>query len=367
MIAGGGTGGHVVPAIAVGRALVERGHPPSSIHYVGSARGVERRMVPAAGFSLTTLPGRGIVRRWDPASVAANASAAGGIVAAAARAVVLLGRLRPAVVVSVGGYASVACTAAALWWRLPLVVMEQNAVPGAANRLAARVAAASAVSFPATPLPRATVTGNPVRPEVLAADRSPAGRAAARRALGLPLDGTVVAVASGSLGARRVNLAVVDLARRWAERDGLAIRHVIGERDWGDLAGQGPQGGPLVYQQVRFEDRMDLLYAAADVAVGRAGASTVAELTAVGLPAVLVPLPGAPGDHQTANARRLEEAGAAVMVADGDCDAARLSRELDALLGDPSRREAMAGAARHLARPHAAAEVAALVEAHARG
>lgn len=367
VIAGGGTGGHVVPAIAIARALVERGHPPSSIHFVGSSRGVERRMVPAAGFSLTTLPGRGLVRRLDPSTVAANAAAAGGIAAASGRAFLLLGRLEPAVVVTVGGYASVACTLAAALRRVPIVVAEQNAVPGAANRLAGRLAAASAVSFPGTPLPRAILTGNPVRPEILAVDRSHAGRLAARSALGLPAEGTVIAVASGSLGARRVNTAVSELARRWAQRRHVSIRHVIGERDWEQFSGTGPGGGGLTYQQVRFEDRMDLLYAAADLAVCRSGASTVAELTVVGLPAVLVPLPGAPGDHQGANARRLEAAGAAVVVPDGECDASRLGAELDVLISDSDRLNKMGEAARRMGRPAAASAVAALVERNARG
>lgn len=365
IVAGGGTGGHVVPAVAIGQALVAAGHPPESVRFVGSARGIERRLVPEAGFPLTLLPGRGIVRRMAVANLAAVA----GLVAAIGRAVVLVGRLRPAVVVSVGGYASVACVVAAVVWRRPLVVAEQNAVPGAANRLAARFARACAVSFPGTPLPRATLTGNPVRASVLAVERTPAARAAARRQLGLPLDGPVVAVVTGSLGARRVNRAVVELMARWS-RDGraagVAVRHVIGERDWEQLSGR-ERTDPPVYQQVRFEDRMDLVYAAADVLVGRAGASTVAELAVVGLASVLVPLPGAPGDHQTHNARRMEAAGAAVVVPDADCDAARLDEVLAPLLADPDRLGEMGRVARIVGRPGAAAAVAELAERVARG
>jgi UDP-N-acetylglucosamine--N-acetylmuramyl-(pentapeptide) pyrophosphoryl-undecaprenol N-acetylglucosamine transferase len=367
IIAGGGTGGHVVPAVAVGRALVELGHAPSSIRFVGSARGVERRMVPAAGFALTTLPGRGLVRRWDARTAVGNAKAVAGLAAALGMAVVLVGRLRPAVVVSAGGWASLACAAAAALWRIPVVVMEQNAVPGAANRLAGKWGTACAVSFPGTDLPRAVVTGNPVRPEVVAVDRSPRGRARARQELGLPATGTVVAVAGGSLGARQVNQAAVGLAERWWDCDGVAMRHVIGERDWPLFAAQVPTGGRLTYQAVPFEDHMERLYAAADVFVGRAGASTVAELAAVGLGSVLVPLPGAPGDHQTANARRLEAEGAAVVVADADCDAPGLAATLEPLLGDAARRDAMDAAARRLGRPDAARAVARLVEQHARG
>lgn len=361
VIAGGGTGGHAVPAIAIGRALARRGHPPPSVHFVGSKRGVEARMVPAAGFHVTLLPGRGIARRFT----VDNLGAAAGLAAAFVRAVLLIGRLRPAVTVAVGGYASAAAALASVLWRVPLVVAEQNAVPGLANRVAGRFAKACAVSFEGTPLPRAVLTGNPVRPEIVEADTSPAGRAAARRALGLPEGALVVAVAGGSLGARTINKAVLQLAYRWSDRPGLCIRHVVGRRDyprWG--AGFEPVPGGLVYQVVEFEDRMDLLLAAADVAVVRAGASTVAEICVVGVPSILVPLLGAPGDHQTRNARRLREAGAAVELRDPSPE--RLGQELDRLLGDEAERRRMREAALRFGRPDAADRVADLVERYAR-
>ncbi|HEX4863665.1 MAG TPA: undecaprenyldiphospho-muramoylpentapeptide beta-N-acetylglucosaminyltransferase [Acidimicrobiales bacterium] len=378
VVAGGGTGGHAVPAVAIGRALVDRGHPASSVHFVGSRRGIESRMAPAAGFEITLLPGRGIARRlsWS------NFGAVAGLVAAVVQATWLLARLRPAVVISVGGYASVACSVAAVVLRIPLVVAEQNAVPGLANRLAGRFARACAVSFPETAMPRAVLTGNPVRPEILAADRSPAGITAARRALGLPEGHRVIAVAGGSLGARRINEATLGLARMWEDRQGIAIRHVVGERDYqavrdgaagladtpGPGSGTGPDPSPaLIYQLVGFEDRMDLLLTAADVAVQRAGASTVSEVAVVGVPSLLVPLPGAPGDHQTLNAMRMVDAGAAVMVPDSELSADRLAEELEALLNDPVRLDSMSGAARSLAFPDAAESVAALAEKHARG
>jgi UDP-N-acetylglucosamine--N-acetylmuramyl-(pentapeptide) pyrophosphoryl-undecaprenol N-acetylglucosamine transferase len=365
LIAGGGTGGHVVPAIAIGQALVERGHAARSIHFVGSSRGMERRMVPAAGFGVTLLPGRGIARRFTLDNVGAVA----GLAAAVVKAVILVARGRPSVVVAVGGYASAACALAAVAWRVPLVVAEQNAVPGLVNRLVGRFASACAVSFPGTPLPRSVVTGNPVRAQVLAADRSEGGRCEARAALGLPPAAFVVAAAGGSLGAGSINRAVAGLAALWADRGEVAIRHVVGERDFHHMAAAAPRlaAGGLVYQVVPFEQRMELLLAAADVAVQRAGASTVSELTAVGVPSILVPLPGAPGDHQTANAIRLAEAGAAVVIPDSELDAHRLAAELDRMIDDPDARRAMADAARRLGRPGAADAVAALAEEHARG
>lgn len=333
--------------------------------YVGSSRGIESRLVPAAGFPLTLLPGRGIARKLT----AANLKAVGGIIAAVIRAVVLIGRWRPRVTVAVGGYASVPAVLASVVWRVPIVVAEQNAVPGLANRLAGRFAAASAVSFPDTPLPRPVVTGNPVRPEVVAADPSPGGRAAARDALGLPADVVVVAVTSGSLGARTINRAVLGLARAWSHRTGVCIYHVVGRRDWAEIsAGRpAPVAGGLEYRQIEYEDRMADLLAAADVVVGRAGASTVAELAVVGVPSVLVPLPGAPGDHQTVNAQRLVSEGAAVIIPDAELNGERLAAELDPIIASADRRSTMAAAARRLGRPDAADAVARLAEEHARG
>ena len=367
VIAGGGTGGHVIPALAIGRALVARGHPSSSLHYVGSERGIESRLVPEAGFPLTVLPGRGIQRRLT----VENVGAAWGLTRAAAEALALLRRLRPQVVVAVGGYASVPCALAAAALRVPIVVQEQNAVPGAANRLTARVARASAVAYSGTDLPRAVVTGNPVRPEMLAVSRSEGDRAAARSTLGLPSGRRIVAVFGGSLGALRINRAVLDALPGWADRTDLAVHHVVGERDWSlvEEAAPGaalPDGG-LWYRPVRYEDRMPQLLAAADLCVCRSGGNTVAELAVVGTPSVLVPLPGAPGDHQTANARVLADAGAAVIVPDRELDGSRFVQEVDSLVGDIGRLAAMGDAASSVSRRDAADRIAALVEEHARG
>ena len=366
IIAGGGTAGHVVPGLAVAHALVARGHPAESIHWVGGRRWSEGEVVGAAGFEATLLPGRGIQRRLT----ADNIAAVWGLSQAGAQALSLVRARRPAVVLAMGGYASVTCALAAAALRVPLVVAEQNAVPGASNRLVGRFATACAVPFAGTPLPRAVVTGNPVRPEILAVDRSPAGRAAARAALGLPADRTVIAVFGGSLGALRLNNAVLGAFDAWGGRDDLAVRHVVGERDWTLVTGgarAAREFDGLFWQPVRYDDQRELSLAAADLAVSRAGGNTVAELAAVGLPSILVPLPGAPGDHQTANARQLADAGAAVLVADGELSAARLVRAVEGLLGDPARLASMAEAASRVGRRDAAGAVAELVEQCARG
>lgn len=364
IVAGGGTAGHVVPGLAIAEELVRRGVPREQVHYVGSSRGIETRLVPDAGFPLTVLPGRGIQRRLTLANVGAIL----GLVSAVLTGIRLVRRLRPAVVVGLGGYASVPCVIGAVLWRVPIVVAEQNAVPGLANRLAGRFAKACAVSFDGTDLPRATWTGNPVRPEVVTlAATGDADRQAARTRLGLPADRAVLAVFGGSLGARRINYAVADAVSQWSGRADLAVRHVTGTRDHAEMLERVtlPADALLTHQLVAYEDDMPSVYAAADLVLCRAGASSVAELAVAGVPAVLVPLPGAPGDHQTANAAALVDAGAAVLVPDseldGDCVVATVGRLLD----EPGRLAEMARSAAHVARPDAAAAVVDLVDRHA--
>ena len=288
------------------------------------------------------------------------------------RAFWAIGRDRPAVVVSLGGYASVAASLAAVVWRVPLVLAEQNAVAGAANRLFGRFAAAAAVPFEGTGLPRARVTGNPVRDGILArrpvdaADRVQR-RTDARTDMALPTDRTVVVAFAGSLGSRRINEAVAGLAEQWADRSDLAIHHVIGRRDFATFVAPTPPSGGIVYRAVEYEERMDVVLAAADVAVCRAGGTTVAELAVVGVPAILVPLPIAPGDHQRANGRALVDVGAAVLLDDADCTPDGLVAALRPLVDDPARLASMAEAAWSIGRPDAAADTAALVLSVARG
>jgi UDP-N-acetylglucosamine--N-acetylmuramyl-(pentapeptide) pyrophosphoryl-undecaprenol N-acetylglucosamine transferase len=230
-----------------------------------------------------------------------------------------------------------------------------------------RFARAAAVGFEGAGLPRAVVTGVPLRPEIARLSRpGPAERRAARRRLGIAEDRRVVSAVGGSLGARRLNQAVLGVARRWAQRGDLALYHVVGKRDFPWASAERPAPSRLCYRQVEFERDMADFYAAADVVVCRAGAVTVAELAAVGVASVLVPLPGAPGDHQRANAEVLAGRGAAVVVEDAELDEERLAGELDALLGDPERLAAMADKAASAGRPDALAAVTSLVEEHAR-
>jgi undecaprenyldiphospho-muramoylpentapeptide beta-N-acetylglucosaminyltransferase len=364
LIAGGGTAGHLHPGLAVAKELVARGHTPNEILFVGGRRGIEKDLVPKAGFELRMLAGQGLDRRLRLATVKAGASLTRGVV----QGMRVVSKERPQVVLSLGGYASVPCGLGAALSGVPVVVAEQNAVPGAANRLVARSAKASAVSFPGTALPRAVLTGNPVREEVLAVDRD-RDRDGARTALGTPAFRTMIAVFGGSLGALRLNRAVFAMAEAWRGRSDLAVYHVIGNRDWNLLTREreAASGGALWYRAIRYEDDMPTVFAAADLVICRAGASSVAEIAAVGLPSILVPLPGAPGDHQTANALALVRADASVLVTDAEMTAGRLVPAADALLADAARRSAMGTAARAASHRDAAVRVADLLEEHARG
>jgi undecaprenyldiphospho-muramoylpentapeptide beta-N-acetylglucosaminyltransferase len=362
-IAGGGTAGHVSPGLAIAEEIVARGAAREDVRWIGSSRGLESRLVPEAGFDLQALPGRGIQRRLTPANLVSALALLAGIL----RAVVGFARRRPAVLVALGGYASVPGVLAAVVWRVPIVLTEQNAVPSVANRLASRFARACAAPFPDTGLPNATWTGNPVRPAIVAVDRE-GQRAAARTRLGVDSARVMLLVMGGSLGARRINHALFDALPAWRGRADLCVYHVAGDRDHDELAARVPVGpdDPLDFRLIRYEDDMASVYAAADLVLCRAGGNTVAELAVVGLPSILIPLPGAPGDHQTANGRALADVDAAVMVVDHELDATRLAHEVDTLLDDASRRDRMAAAAAALGRPDAPAAIVDLVEAHAR-
>jgi UDP-N-acetylglucosamine--N-acetylmuramyl-(pentapeptide) pyrophosphoryl-undecaprenol N-acetylglucosamine transferase len=354
LITGGGTGGHTYPAIAVAQELVRRGHPRDSVRFIGGRRGIEGKVVPEAGFAIDLLAGRGLQRRLT----LANLEALWGAFTAFVQALRLVRRYRPRIVVGFGGYASLPCVAAARLLRVPTLVHEQDAAPGLANRIGVCMGARAATSLPNTPLPGATLTGNPVREVIAAIERKP------------EIDPALLAVFGGAQGARTINRAALGCYERWRDRADLTVHHVCGPRNLDEcratLDGQRRAGDTLVYELVPYEPHMESLLARAALAVCRSGAGTVAELTVAGVPAVLVPLPGSPSDHQMRNARTLERAAAAVVVPDGECDPARLDATVSDLLRAPDRLAAMGAAAGALGRPDAAARVADLVEEHAR-
>lgn len=362
IITGGGTAGHTNPGIATAEALVQLGVEREAIHFIGGERGNESTIVPEAGFTIDLLPGRGIRRSLTLDNVRAGADLLLGV----ARAFRILRQRRPAVVLCLGGYASFGASVAAIIQRIPVVVTEQNARASAVNRLIGRFAKVNALPFPDTDLPDGVLTGNPIRASVV--DSVARGdRQTARSKLGLPADDFVLAVWGGSLGATTINIATRELAELWATRTGITIHHAVGTRDWEEFSSSSESGGSSDsadarnYVTVEYEHRMSELLVAADAAVCRSGASTLGELAVAGLPAILVPLPGAPRDHQTANSRELVEAGGALRVDNADLTGAKLAELLEPLIENENRLRSMADAARSVARPDAAAAVARLV------
>jgi UDP-N-acetylglucosamine:LPS N-acetylglucosamine transferase len=284
-------------------------------------------------------------------------------VGAFARALIDVRRWRPRVVVSVGGYAAAATSTAAVLLRRPLVLVDLDATAGLTHRLLARFATVRCVAI-GTPSERVRVTGAPVRRDIADIDRSVDERRRAKARLSPPVDPDrqVVVVMTGSLGARRVNLAVVELAARWRDRTDITLVHVTGRRDFDEVMAQRPELSGLDYRVEAFGD-MTTWWAVADLAICRAGATTIAELTVLSLPAILVPLPRAPGDHQGHNARALSSVGAAVIVPDSACTGAELDRQASATLRPEVLRE-MSLASSLLAQPDAATSIArAILEA----
>lgn len=354
-IAAAGTGGHVYPGLAVGEALVEAGVDRSDILFVGGDR-LESEVYPAAGFAFFGVELRGLARSRSAANLGLPM-----VVARAVRAMTREFRLRGVeVMLGMGGYVTVPAAIAARRTRAVVMVAEQNAHAGLANRLAGRLAGRRFGAFARTHgLPGAEWVGNPVRPAIAAFDRETlAGEA--RRHYGVGEGVPIVGVFGGSLGARAINEAVVSTFLDWDGPE-VAVVHLSG-RDHQRAVAEQVAGSRLDWRVVGFEDRMDLFYAAADLVIARAGGA-VAELTVTGTPAILVPGGFGSAGHQDANARALEAAGSAVIVEQAELDT--LGDVVRAILLDPDALERMRRSAGLLARPGAATQIArAMIEAH---
>jgi UDP-N-acetylglucosamine--N-acetylmuramyl-(pentapeptide) pyrophosphoryl-undecaprenol N-acetylglucosamine transferase len=341
VIAGGGTGGHLFPGIAVAREVLRR-QPDAQVTFAGTARGIESRVVPREGFQLDLLRSVGL-KGMSPAALARGVAM---LPQSALDAWRILSRRQPDVVIGVGGYSSgpVVLTAAAR--RIPTLLLEQNAVPGLTNRLLARVVSAAAVTFESTVTffgRRGFVTGNPVRSEFF--DPAPAAAA------GGPAR---ILIFGGSQGAHAINMAMVEAAPRLAPHGGgMAITHQTGERDL-DLVREGYRRAGLEARVEPFLFAMDREVKAADLVVCRAGATTIAELTAAGKPAIFIPLPTAADDHQRRNAEVLVAAGAAELIAQQELTGERLASRIVGLALDVPARAAMSEAGRRFAKPDAA-------------
>jgi UDP-N-acetylglucosamine--N-acetylmuramyl-(pentapeptide) pyrophosphoryl-undecaprenol N-acetylglucosamine transferase len=331
LLAGGGTAGHTSPLLATADAL-RRLEPAAEITCLGTPRGLENRVVPEAGYPLELIPPVPLPRRPSVDLLKVPGRLRGAV--RAAREVIE--RVRPDVVVGYGGYVSMPVYLAARK-RVPIVVHEQNSLPGLANKAGARVAARVAVSFPDTPLPHAEYVGLPIRTMISRLDRA-ATRPEARAFFGLDPELPTLVVTGGSQGARSLNEAVAGAARALGAA-GVQVLHVVGPKNE-----VRPQAEVPTYVPVGFVDRMDYALAAADLMVCRGGASSVTEAAAVGVPAIFVPLPIGNGE-QARNPRPVVDAGGALLVEDAEFTADWVTARVPPLATDPERLAAMGAAA----------------------
>ncbi len=355
VIAGGGTGGHLFPGLALAERLRARG---ATVTFVGTARGIEARAVPAAGYPLELIDIAGLKRQ----GLVQTVRALGRLPPATLQALRLLRRLQPAAVVGVGGYASGPLVMLAALLGRPTVVLEQNSIPGVTNRLLARFVRAVFIAFPESarffPAHKVELLGNPIRLAVLdSAQAAP------------PASGPLpVLVLGGSQGARAVNQLVTEAVAHWIKapppelplQAALTLRHQTGAAEQEAVAARYRELGlsPAQARVEPFITDMGAAYGACQLMVGRAGATTIAELTAVGRPALLIPFPQAADDHQTHNARYMVEQGAAQLLPQDQTTPQQLAAALQALCRDRAQLAAMAAASRRLGRPDAAAVIA---------
>lgn len=318
VIAGGGTSGHVLPAIAIAEALADSGVDLAQIYYTGAKRGVETELVPAAGIRHSFFDVVGLQRSISVASLKSNFVFAPKLLKARREAIKLFAAERPQVVVSVGGYASLPAVLAARKLDVPVVVVSYDRIPGRSSKLTSRFAQATAVAFPSSDLPRAITTGAPVRRVIRNIDRR-LHREDARRRLGISPDSFFIGVIGGSLGSLMLNTAISEFVKQFQSDPHLAIRHVVGPRFMKTYTSPIVEAEAAVtYQVVAYEDNMADMYAGVDVLIGRGGAGTIADVATTGVPAILIPWKGAADDHQSANVRYLSDNGAAILIDEVD-------------------------------------------------
>ncbi|MCL4500115.1 MAG: undecaprenyldiphospho-muramoylpentapeptide beta-N-acetylglucosaminyltransferase [Chloroflexi bacterium] len=361
IVSGGGTAGHIYPGLALLKALAS-GNAVAEVLYIGSHDGLEAPMIKSAGYPLEGLDVSGLPRKVSLSGVTAMVKMAKAV----RKARGLLRRFNPDVVVGTGAYVSVPVVLAAALARIPTIIHEQNALPGLANRLLGRFATAIAITYPETKnfFPkknRVELTGNPVRENILAADG-----VSARKIFDLdPLD-PVLFIFGGSRGARRLNDAAIGGIGKLLDL-GIQVIHSTGEVDFERVKEAIGELADKRYLVLPYIDDMGCVYSAADLVVSRAGATTVAEITASGVASLLVPYPYATGKHQEKNARALIEAGATKVIADKDLTSERLVTEVSDLIKNKPELNRMAEAAKRLGRPDAAKKLAELVKRVATG
>lgn len=340
LIAAGGTGGHIFPGVALARAFLRR-DPATVIRFVGTERGLEKKLVPEAGFELTLIPAGAL----NNVSWKQRLRTAAALPSGLRRAWRLIGSFKPDIAVGVGGYASGPAMLAAVVRGVPTLAVEVNVLPGLTNRLLARFVTGAAVAYRETAAwfgPKAVLTGTPVRAEFACIPPKPPSVPRGR-----------VLVFGGSQGAQAVNRAMAEAAPYLAARPGLSVVHQTGERDV-EMVRAAYAAAGLQAEVQPFIHRMADAMAAADLLVCRAGAATIAEVAAAGRAAIFIPFPHAADDHQRKNAEAFARAGAAEVLLQAELTGAKLARKILALLDEPERLARMEAAARALAVPDAA-------------
>lgn len=356
ILAGGGTSGHINPALAIADQI-RQDHPDAQILFCGTSRGLEQTMVPQAGYEFRPIRARGLPHRLSMDLLRAIAD----FFAGRRQCRQIVREFKPNAIIGTGGYVCSPLVAAGASLHVPVLLHEQNAYPGRSNRLMARSSQMVCVSFPGSETSFKTrapivLTGNPVRPAFFSQNRL-----AARRKLGWPEQDPVILALGGSLGARSINLAILGLRDQPAFRALLTtprpprVLLAAGRQHVAAVSEAGRDLSWLTVQEYLYD--MPAYMAAADLVIGRAGAMTCAELAALGKPAILVPYPYAAGDHQTSNARVMADAGAALLQPDNELTSEWLAVQLQTLLHDPLRLMAMGEAAARLAHPTAAAQI----------
>jgi len=344
VMAGGGTGGHVIPALAVARELRARGH---SARFIGTRRGMEAKLVPSENFPIEWIEIGGLKRVGIRRTLSTLAELPWSVWQAAR----MLERAKPAAVFSMGGFVAGPVLLAALWKRVPVVVMEPNALPGFTHRKLARFVARALVSFPETarwfPEGRAEVTGMPVREEFFAVPRKPRGKL------------LTVLITGGSQGSRALNQTLEASWPLW--KIPVRLVHQTGAASFEEIAPRF-RASKIAGEMVPFLDDMPRAFAEADLVVSRAGMGAVSELAASGKPSILVPLPTASDQHQLHNAEAFAKAGAARLIDQSQFTGARLVEEVERLAAEPGTLEKMGEAARSFARPGAARRAAEILE-----
>ena len=358
MISGGGTGGHIYPALTIYKTLETM--VDANFLYVGTERGLESRIVPKEGIPFTTLPVQGLQRTLSLDTLVT----VGKTISSLWKATRLISKFQPDIVIGTGGYVCGPLLLAAALRGIPTLIQDQNVVPGITNKILSRFVDVVAVGYEeATPhFPNAkqvVYTGNPVRPNVVTANREEA-----RAYFGLQETQTAILVAGGSRGARSINKAMLAVHEHYKDREDIKIIHATGTDEYSRVCESlGIQEGEVYSPTshiVPYLDNMDMAMAASDMAIFRSGAIGLAELAVRGIPSILIPYPYAAADHQTFNAKAFVEAGASTMIVDKELDGTRLLQSVDAMLEDQECRQRMAQATLQLGKPKAAIEIATL-------